>query len=367
MLRRGAAFAFAACILVWPAAAGSDTDTFWSTPSAAVLASTTATAVVPAQQPVAAVAANALADNSGDKDQAPLQNTSRAEAPTQAAAVDMSETIILRPRPSPPALAPALGPTQQVAATGPADKFDGDDQAQEENNTRADGSTRMAALDPAQPESPLSSPPPRISEPFDLAATPVSFGEVLAKWQGVESRIRADNEIFADCASSNDRCPQAARNFLAIVAQGRALSGLARIGVINRAVNMAIEPMSDMAQWGVPDRWSPPLETFTTGHGDCEDYAIAKYVALTAAGIPAADVKLVIVRNIAANEDHAIVAVRNGGNWIMLDNRWLTLVKDVEMPRIAPLFVLDDAGVREFVPPAIAVAQRMPTPASVNF
>jgi len=130
---------------------------------------------------------------------------------------------------------------------------------------------------------------------------------------------------------------------------------------------MAIEPMSDMAQWGVPDRWSPPLETFATGHGDCEDYAIAKYVALTAAGIPAADVKLVIVRNIAASEDHAIVAVRNGGDWIMLDNRWLTLVKDVEMPRIAPLFVLDDAGVREFVPPAIAVAQRMPMPASVNF
>ena len=41
-----------------------------------------------------------------------------------------------------------------------------------------------------------------------------------------------------------------------------------------------------MAQWGVPDRWSPPLETLATGRGDCEDYAIAKYVALTAAGIP---------------------------------------------------------------------------------
>jgi predicted transglutaminase-like cysteine proteinase len=368
MLRRGAAFAFAACILVWPATAGSDTDTFWSTPSAAVLASATAPAFAPVQQPVAAVAANSLAENSGGKDQAPLQNTVRAEVPAQAAAADMSETIILRSRPSPPALAPALAPTQrQVAVAGPVDKSDGKDQAQAANNTRADGSARMAALDPAQPESPLSPPPPRISEPFDLAATPVSFGQVLAKWQGVESRIRADNEIFADCASSNDRCPQAAQNFLAIVAQGRALNGMARIGVINRAVNMAIEPMSDMAQWGVPDRWSPPLETFSTGRGDCEDYAIAKYVALTAAGVPAADVKLVIVRNIAANEDHAIVAVRNGGDWIMLDNRWLTLVKDVEMPRIAPLFVLDDAGVREFVSPAIAVAQRMPMPASVNF
>ena len=80
----------------------------------------------------------------------------------------------------------------------------------------------------------------------------------------------------------------------------------------------------------MPDRWSAPLETFTTSRGDCEDYAIAKYVALTAAGVPAQDVKLVIVRNTAANEDHAVVAVRNGGDWIMLDNRWLTLVKDVD-------------------------------------
>ena len=46
--------------------------------------------------------------------------------------------------------------------------------------------------------------------------------------------------------------------------------------------------MSDLAQWGVIDRWSAPLETFTTGRGDCEDYAIAKYVALTAAGVAAA-------------------------------------------------------------------------------
>ncbi|MGB7018824.1 MAG: transglutaminase-like cysteine peptidase, partial [Xanthobacteraceae bacterium] len=190
--------------------------------------------------------------------------------------------------------------------------------------------------------------------------------QVLTKWSGVESRIRADNKVFARCAQSEQRCPQGARNFLAIVAQGRAQTGRARIGTINRAVNLAIEPMSDMAQWGVPDRWSPPLETFTTGRGDCEDYAIAKYVALTAAGIAAEDVKLIIVRNIAANEDHAVVAVRDGGDWIILDNRWLTLVKDAAMPKIIPEFVLDEGGVREFVPPVIAVAQQMPAPASVR-
>jgi predicted transglutaminase-like cysteine proteinase len=142
------------------------------------------------------------------------------------------------------------------------------------------------------------------------------------------------------------------------------VSGRARIGVINRAINLAIRPASDLAQWGVPDRWSAPLDTFTTGRGDCEDYAIAKYVALTEAGFDAGDVRLVIVRNTAAGEDHAIVAVRLNGDWIMLDNRWLTLVDDVDMPQAIPLFVLDRGGVRQFAPAAMTAARRPSAPAS---
>ena len=94
-------------------------------------------------------------------------------------------------------------------------------------------------------------------------------------------------KFWSAAATSAERCPGVARNFLAIVAAGRAQTGRGRIGVINRAINLAIRPMSDMAQWGVPDRWSAPLDTFTTGRGDCEDYAIAKYVALTEAGVAA--------------------------------------------------------------------------------
>ncbi len=79
--------------------------------------------------------------------------------------------------------------------------------------------------------------------------------------------------------------------------------------------------MSDLAQWGVPDRWIAPLMTFTTGRGNCKDYAIAKYVALREAGVADDDVRLVILRNLAAGEDQAVVAVRLDRNWIMLDNR----------------------------------------------
>jgi predicted transglutaminase-like cysteine proteinase len=231
------------------------------------------------------------------------------------------------------------------------------------------GRMDIAALDPTAPAVPaptatapaIQSP---LAEPFGLNVAPVDSGNVLTKWSGVEAALRAEDDVFSRCRAQPELCPVAAQNFLAIVEQGRALSGRARIGVINRAVNMAIIPTTDFAQWGVADRWSAPLETFTTGRGDCEDYAIAKYVALREAGVAGDDVKLVIVRNLAANEDHAVVATRVDGEWVILDNRWLMMVKDSNVSEEIPLFVLDQTGVFAFTAKAMPVASRA-APASI--
>jgi predicted transglutaminase-like cysteine proteinase len=190
--------------------------------------------------------------------------------------------------------------------------------------------------------------PTAMAEPFGLNTVPVASGEVLSKWSGVEADIRAENDILSRCRAKAELCSAAARKFLAIVAQGRAQTGRARIGIINRAINLAIRPTSDLAQWGVIDRWSAPLVTLTTGRGDCEDYAIAKYVALKEAGVAAEDLRLVIVRDLAVGGDHAVVAARLDDDWIVLDNRWLALVEDSQTRQMVPLFVLDQTGVRQF-------------------
>jgi predicted transglutaminase-like cysteine proteinase len=189
-------------------------------------------------------------------------------------------------------------------------------------------------------------------EPFGLNAEPVMAGEILAKWDGVEAQIDAESRVLARCRNSGSWCPRSAQRFLSIINEGRARNGRARIGVINREINLSIVPTSDLVQWGVADRWSAPLETLATRRGDCEDYAIAKYVALRAAGVPQRDIRLVVVRNDAAREHHAVVAVRLNADWIILDNRRLALVRDREMWRATPLFELDDNGVRRFVDPA---------------
>src|SRR5262249_61092446 len=93
------------------------------------------------------------------------------------------------------------------------------------------------------------------------------------KWRDVLARIASEQETLAPCRASPDACPPAARRLLQLVELGRRHEGRARLGEINRAVNLSIRATSDLSQYGVDDFWSPPLATLEKGAGDCEDYA----------------------------------------------------------------------------------------------
>jgi predicted transglutaminase-like cysteine proteinase len=183
---------------------------------------------------------------------------------------------------------------------------------------------------------------------FGMQTEPVA-GEVAAKWRAVEADIDREQQVLARCRA-HEACPVVAQNLLDIVAEGSGHSGRARVGLINRAVDLAITPTSDEAQWSVADHWSAPFETLHTRRGDCEDYAIVKYVALLQAGLSRDEVKIVILRNLLPKEDHAAVAARVDGQWLILDNRHLALVRDTKMVGSIPRFQLDEDGTQRFVP-----------------
>jgi predicted transglutaminase-like cysteine proteinase len=183
---------------------------------------------------------------------------------------------------------------------------------------------------------------------FDMETEPVVQGSIPDKWRRVKTDIAGEFEALRHCLDGNP-CPPAARRLLDISAQGAGRSGRARVGLINRAVDMAISPASDERQWGEADRWSAPFETLQSSRGDCEDYAILKYVALLAAGVPAADVKIVIMKHLLPREDHAAVAARVDGEWLILDNLTLTLVRDTDLARSIPEFALDQDGAHRFL------------------
>ena len=199
------------------------------------------------------------------------------------------------------------------------------------------------------------------AEPFGLLTSTLSFGGLREKWLDVERKLDDERVQLALCDGDRERCVSpAALQFLAIVDNAKAREGRARLGEINRAINLAIRPMSDLAQYGAVDVWSSPLVTFSNGAGDCEDYAIAKFAALRHAGIAPEDLRIVIMHDTIRGEDHAVAAAKLDGHWLMLDNRRMAMVEDAHVRNYRPTFVIDQHGVMQYVePPLLAgVAER---------
>ena len=201
-------------------------------------------------------------------------------------------------------------------------------------------------------------------EPFGLSTVAAAKGALSATWQNLQREIQFDQRIVVQCRAEPPSCASpAALRFIAIVNEGNGHAGLARIGHINRAVNLTI------GAGGVTthSEWSSPLQTLAAGSGDCKQYAVLKYAALMDAGFAAEDLRLVIVRLKQPQNpetktvDHALVTVRNEADWIVLDNRTLAMIESQHvLDRFLPLFSLDHRGVRRFVQPLIGEAAAAP-------
>jgi hypothetical protein len=165
---------------------------------------------------------------------------------------------------------------------------------------------------------------------------------VAAKWRDELTRIAIDQEAINACTGDVSSDCRAAQKLMAIVEEARNYRGRAVFGHINRAINLLLRP--------TPGAWLSPLEVLRLGAGDCKDYALAKYFALRQAGIAPERVRLVIVHNKPRGEDHMVVGVYAGSGWLILDNRTMTMVTDVDASAVySPLFVLDDSGARRYV------------------
>jgi len=169
-----------------------------------------------------------------------------------------------------------------------------------------------------------------------------------ANWRDVLARIDSEEETLAACRATPDACSPAARQLLRIVELGRQRAGRARLGEINRAVNLSIKATSDWSQYGVDDFWSTPLATLEKGAGDCEDYAILKYLALREAGVSPDDLRLLIVSYPRRRIFHAVLAVHLDEEWLLLDNLTMAMVNSLEATQYRPLIALDDRAMTTF-------------------
>lgn len=121
--------------------------------------------------------------------------------------------------------------------------------------------------------------------------------------------------------------------------QGHGSVSLKEIGLINKRIN-SVPYKSDHALYGKEDYWATPDEFFKHG-GDCEDYCIAKYYALREAGVPAEDMRLVIVQLRQAS--HAILTVKLGQETFVLDNN-TNRIRKAKVVAYKPVVSMNESG-----------------------
>jgi len=121
-----------------------------------------------------------------------------------------------------------------------------------------------------------------------------------------------------------------------------------RLERVNRFFNQRIRFATDFAVWRQEDYWASPLETLNQGRGDCEDYAIAKYASLLAAGVAPARLRLVYVRaQIGATaQAHMVLAYQAtpSDEPLILDNLRNDIVPASQRPDLVPVFSFSSEG-----------------------
>ncbi len=96
----------------------------------------------------------------------------------------------------------------------------------------------------------------------------------------------------------------------------------------------------DSKNWGKSDYWATPVEFMKNG-GDCEDFAIAKYVALRALGVPEARMRIAIVQDQIKNMPHAILIVYSDKGVVILDNQIKEVRRADSIQHYKPIFSIN--------------------------
>jgi predicted transglutaminase-like cysteine proteinase len=113
-----------------------------------------------------------------------------------------------------------------------------------------------------------------------------------------------------------------------------------QIAEINKLMNQA-EYITDQVNWGISDYWASPGE-FLAKFGDCEDYAIAKYMALKYLGFPADKMRVVVVRDLNLKVGHAILAVYLDDHVAILDNQIKIVVDARKIRHYEPVYSINE-------------------------
>jgi predicted transglutaminase-like cysteine proteinase len=177
---------------------------------------------------------------------------------------------------------------------------------------------------------------------FNTVAYTVPGGDLSQKWDDMLRRWSRDQAVISGCAEGPCRHAGAAR-WIEIRSAAAQREGTDRLAFVQTAINRAIAYATDYQINGAADYWASPLEAINRA-GDCEDYAIAKYLMLAELGVPTASMRIVIIHETLSGQFHSVLAVEQGGTWQFLDNKHTRLTQERDYTATRPVATMDHNG-----------------------
>jgi predicted transglutaminase-like cysteine proteinase len=150
----------------------------------------------------------------------------------------------------------------------------------------------------------------------------------FTKWDGVVARSDA---------SSVD-----AGAWRTLVAELKALPLRQRVERANEVLNR-VRYVAAEANWHDANHWETPSEFLARG-GQCQDYAIAKFLALEQSGVPEEALRFAVVRDSLHGADHAVTIVYLDGEALVLDNQAPSVLPDTALPHYTPYYSINRLG-----------------------
>ena len=120
---------------------------------------------------------------------------------------------------------------------------------------------------------------------------------------------------------------------------------LTQIRAVNYRMNKA-KYITDKSNWGRSDYWATPAE-FMKNFGDCEDFAIIKYLSLKMLGFSEEDLRVVAVKDLNLKIGHAVLVVfwknpKSGKkHTLLLDNQIKKVVDARAVRHYKPVFSIN--------------------------
>ncbi len=163
------------------------------------------------------------------------------------------------------------------------------------------------------------------------------------KWTGTLSRYFDQKKLAERNCGLEKFNPCALRAWEEKVDSLQDKNTLAQLREVNRYLNK-VRYVLDPINWGVPDYGSTPNEFFAVD-GDCEDYAIAKFISLRALGIPNEDMRIMVVQDMnLGGIIHSVLAVRLNGQVYILDNQIPKLEKATRIHHYRPIYSINEGS-----------------------